>query len=201
MGRRLSLPPVLGDRLRPVIEPVTRGIGRGLARLRLTPNALTTVGLISTLVVAYLISIGEWVLGGWLLIPVLLIDVLDGALARELGKVTPWGGFYDAVCDRPSDGAVLAAVAWSARGEPEILGATLVAIVASGLVPYTRAKAEAFGFRPANGPGERLERSVLVIVGLVFDLVAATMWIIAGLAAFTALRRSWSARAQAKAAP
>jgi CDP-diacylglycerol---glycerol-3-phosphate 3-phosphatidyltransferase len=191
---------VLGDKLRPVIEPVTRGIGRGLARLRLTPNALTTFGLLSTLAVAYLISTGDWVLGGWLLIPVLLVDVLDGALARELGKVTRWGGFYDAVCDRLSDGAVLAAVAWSSRSEPEILGATLAAMVASGLVPYTRAKAEAFGFKPANGPGERLERSVLVIVGLVFDVLAVTMWITAALAAFTAIRRSWSARTQAKAA-
>lgn len=191
---------VLGEKLRPIIEPVTRAVGRGLARTHLTPNALTTIGLLATLAVAGLLADGRFVLAGWLLIPVLLIDVLDGALARATDAVTPWGGFWDAVCDRVSDGAILAAIGWAYRGDSDTLIPALVAMVASGLVPYTRAKAEAFGFRPASGPGERFERSVLVIVGLVFDVLAISLWIIVVVSLYTAGRRVLSARQQARSA-
>lgn len=176
-------------------------MGRGLARAGFTPNSLTTIGLLATLADAALIASGRWVVGGLLLIPVLLIDVLDGALARETGTVTAWGGFYDSVCDRLGDGAILGAIAWSVRADADALAPTILALATSGLVPYTRAKAEAFGFRAVAGPGERFERSVLIILALVFDLVAPIMWVLVLLSAFTAFQRSWSARAQSREGP
>ena len=144
--------------------------------------AVATLGLLAQVGVAWVIAAGRPVLAGVLLIPAVILDVLDGAVARATGTVTRWGGFYDAVADRVADGALLAGVAWSARsGQPRLLAATLTAMVLSFCVPYARAKAEAFGYQTRSGPGERAERAVILIVGLILGLVEAAMWITAGL--------------------
>src|SRR5687768_15698737 len=105
---------VLGEKLRPVIEPITGSVGRGLARVGFTPNTLTTIGLLGTIGCAWTIQSGHYFVGGLLLIVPMIVDVLDGATARAMGRVTAWGGFYDSVADRIGDGVLLAAIAWSA---------------------------------------------------------------------------------------
>lgn len=187
---------MLSERLRPVIEPITSGAGRALARAHLTPNALTAIGLVAVLACAWVIATGEIALGGLLLIPAVLLDVLDGALARATNRVTAWGGFFDSVCDRVADGALLGAIAWAAVGSGDrgILRAALIATVTSFVVPYARAKAEAMGIRPSSGPGERAERYVVIVVGLLFDVLEPALWIVIALTTYTAITRSLAVR-------
>ena len=173
-----------------------------LARAGLTPNIVTTIGLALTLFCVWLIVIGHRTLGGIVLIPAFFLDVFDGALARVTGRVTVWGGFYDSVIDRISDGVLLAAIAslgWRYR-RPSILIAGLVALVVSALVPYARAKAESLGYKVASGPGERAERAILISAGLILHQEIWTMWILTVLSMWTFLGRALSVYRQAHAA-
>lgn len=191
---------MLSDKLRPVIEPATRAVGRGLAKAGLTANALTTIGLLATLACAWLIAEGWLLVAGLLLIPAAIIDVLDGALARATGAVSAWGGFYDSVCDRIGDNALLAGVLVLADRDGA-WWAALAALMVTNLVPYARAKAEALGVRVASGPGERAERVVLLVAGLILGYSALTvsLWVITALSAWTFLARTVGVRSQTKA--
>lgn len=191
---------MLSEKFRPLIEPFTNGTGKALARARVSPNALTSFGVLAVAACGWLIVIGERRLAGLLLIPALFIDVLDGALARATGKVSAWGGFFDSVCDRLADGLLLGALAWLGydRADPGLVVAALVALVASSMVPYARAKAEALNCRVASGPGERAERAVLICAGLILHLEQASLWALAALSAYTFVSRSVSVRRQTR---
>lgn len=181
---------VLNERVRPIIEPFTTGAGRVLARAHLGPNTLTTIGLGGTLLASWFVIAGHPGTAAYVLIPSVIVDVLDGATARAMGRVTRWGGFYDSVCDRIGDGAVLGAIAWEARARDDgLVAAALIALVLTELVPYARAKAESLGVTVAGGPGERAERVVILIGGLILGYVEAVVWIIAALTAFTLVVR------------
>lgn len=187
---------MLSEKLRPIIEPFTSGTGKALARLGLTPNALTTIGVFAVAACAWLIVAGERRLAGVLLIPAFLIDVLDGALARVTGRVSDWGAFYDSVCDRLADGVLLAAIAWLGydRGDPWLLASALVASVVTPLVAYARAKAEALGVPVPSGPGERAERAVFICAGLILHAEEAAMWILAIMSLYTFVTRALAVR-------
>jgi CDP-diacylglycerol---glycerol-3-phosphate 3-phosphatidyltransferase len=162
-----------------------RSIG-GLARTRVTPNALTTAG-VSLCLMAAVIAYFEYqdeLLFYWLaaLIFVLgsILDILDGALARAGGKTTPFGSFLDSTTDRVGEGAMLGAIAliFSRHGNEVALAATIAAIAGSFLVSYTRAKAEALGLRGDVGLGSRAERVVVITAGLVLAPWGALQWAI-----------------------
>ena len=93
-----------------------RWIG-GLARTRVTPNALTAAGVTLCAASAVLIWFGDdnqWLVywsAAVLFVVGSILDILDGALARFGGKATPFGAFLDSISDRVSEGFVLTAVA------------------------------------------------------------------------------------------
>jgi CDP-diacylglycerol--glycerol-3-phosphate 3-phosphatidyltransferase len=170
----------------------------GLARTRVTPNALTASGVLlcGTASVLVLFENHGELLFYWLAAVVFvvgsLLDILDGALARAGGKTTPFGAFLDSTTDRVSEGFMLTAIAYVlARHHHAAFVAVAVAAVAgSFLVSYTRAKAEALGLRGDVGIGSRAERVVVITAGLVLApwgvlpwslvLLAATAWITVG---------------------
>jgi phosphatidylinositol phosphate synthase len=194
---------VLNDKIRPLIQPFAQSVGRGLARLGLTANALTTIGLLWTLFCVWLVVIGHRTLAGIVLIPGWFLDVFDGALARATGKVTVWGSFYDSVCDRIGDGAILAAIAtlgWRYH-RPSFMIAALAALVATSLVPYARAKAESLGYSVSGGPGERAERAVLISAGLILHLEQWLLWTLTVLVLYTFFTRVRDVYRQANAGP
>jgi CDP-diacylglycerol--glycerol-3-phosphate 3-phosphatidyltransferase len=158
----------------------------GLARTRVTPNALTTAGVslcLAASVLAYFEYRNE-LLFYWLAALVFvagsLLDILDGALARAGGKTTPFGSFLDSTLDRVGEGAMLGAIAltFSRHGNEVALAATVAAIAGSFLVSYTRAKAEGLGLRGDVGIGSRAERVVVITTGLVFAPWGALQWAI-----------------------
>jgi len=167
----------------------------GLARTRVTPNALTVSGVTLCLVAAVLVPFENrdellyyW-LGAGVFVLGSILDILDGALARVGGKSTVFGAFLDSTTDRVGEGAMLAAIGlvFARSGNDTAVVFTIVGVAGSFLVPYVRAKAEALGLRGDVGLGSRAERVVLITAGLVLApwgllpwaiyLLAATSWL------------------------
>ena len=183
-----------------------RWIG-GLARTRVTPNALTAAGIslcAASAVVVWFAHDRPWLLY-WLAAVLFVVgsvlDILDGALARYGGKATPFGAFLDSISDRVSEGFVLTAIAlvFSRNGHDVAVGFTIAAIAGSFLVSYARAKAELLGLRGDIGLGSRAERVVVITGGLVFAPWGGLQWAIYFLAAtawFTVLQRVLGVRRQ-----
>lgn len=163
------------------VDAVTAPIGRGLARTRVSPNTLTTLGLVLTAAATVTVATGNPMLGGWTLVAGGLMDTFDGAVARASGKATPFGGFYDSVSDRISDGLILGGLAWWLRDDARLFALVVVALVAAQLTSYVRAKAEAIDLDCSVGILERAERAILLIVGLVFHrwLLEPVLWLLA----------------------
>lgn len=171
----------LRSRLDTPIKAVVSPAGRGLARLGLTPNVLTTMGLVLTAVGSGLVVAGMPVAGGWVLVSGGLMDTFDGAVARATSRSTPFGAFYDSVSDRLSDGMILAAMAFWLRDQTRLMALTLVSLVAAQVISYVRAKAEAIDLDCSIGIMERAERAVLVMVMLVFHrwVLEIGLWVLA----------------------
>ena len=167
----------------------------GLARTRVTPNALTASGVLLCALASVLVlfeSRNELVfywLAALVFVVGSLLDILDGALARAGGKTTPFGAFLDSTTDRISEGFMLTAIAYvlARHDHPVFVAVAVAAVAGSFLVSYTRAKAEALGLRGDVGIGSRAERVVVITAGLVLApwgvlpwslvLLAATAWI------------------------
>jgi CDP-diacylglycerol--glycerol-3-phosphate 3-phosphatidyltransferase len=179
----------------------------GLARTRVTPNALTTAGVslcLAAAVIVYFESHDKllfyWV-GALVFVVGSILDILDGALARVGGKTTPFGSFLDSTTDRVGEGAMLGAIAliFARHGNEVALGATIAAIAGSFLVSYTRAKAEALGLRGDVGFGSRAERVVAITAGLVlapWGLLQWAIYLLTATAWLTVLQRILFVRKQ-----
>ena len=182
----------------------------GLARTRITPNALTTAGVSLCLAAAVLVYfeyrnefLFYW-LGAFVFVVGSILDILDGALARAGGKTTPFGSFLDSTTDRVGEGAMLGAIAliFARHGNEVALGATIAAIAGSFLVSYTRAKAEALGLRGDVGLGSRAERVVVITAGLVlapWGLLQWAIYLLTATAWLTVLQRILFVRKQLQA--
>jgi len=164
---------------------------RGVARTKLTPDMLTLAGVALCLAGAVLVGFEErneflffW-LGGTLFVVGSVADILDGALARAASKGTVFGAFLDSTFDRVGEAAMLAAIGLSLmRDDNEVaLLAAFAAVIGSFLVSYTRAKAEAIGLRGDVGFGSRVERVVLISVGVGLAPWGLLQWPIYALAA------------------
>jgi CDP-diacylglycerol--glycerol-3-phosphate 3-phosphatidyltransferase len=147
---------------------------RGVARTKLTPDMLTLAGVALCLGGAVLVGFAAhneylffW-LGGFLFVVGSVADILDGALARAAGKGTVFGAFLDSTFDRLGEAAMLTAIGltFMHTGNEVALVAAFAAVIGSFLVSYTRAKAEALGLRGDVGFGSRVERVVLIAIGL-----------------------------------
>jgi CDP-diacylglycerol--glycerol-3-phosphate 3-phosphatidyltransferase len=141
--------PALRDRVRTLATPVARGLGR----LGLTPNALTTIGFVGTCIAGAAAASQAWLIAGILVMAFGIFDLFDGTLARATGRVTKFGAFLDSTFDRAGEaivyiglGAGLLAVG---SGAGSILAAA--AMAAAFMVSYTRAKAESLGFATGTG--------------------------------------------------
>ena len=174
-----------------VVELVVSPFGRGLAALGLTANMLTTLGILLTAVAAWQVVIGNPVAAGWFLVAGGLMDTFDGAVARATSASTPFGGFYDSVSDRVSDGIILAAMSWWLRDSPRLFALAAVALVAAQVTSYVRARAEAIDLTCSIGIMERAERAILLMVALVFHrwLLEPILWVLAVGGAVTIVQR------------
>jgi CDP-diacylglycerol--glycerol-3-phosphate 3-phosphatidyltransferase len=179
-----------------------------LARTRVSPNALTTAGVLLCMAAAVLIPFEDrnkflfyWLAAAFFIVGSIL-DILDGALARQSDKATPLGEFLDSLSDRISEGFVLAAIAlvFARAGDDIAVVFCVAAVAGSFLVSYARAKAELIGLKGDVGIGSRAERVIVISAGLILAplgvplqwfiyLLAATAWL-------TVLQRILSVRKQ-----
>lgn len=158
----------------------------GLARTRITPNGLTTAGVLlcGAASVLVLFENRNAVLFYWIAAAVFVagsvLDILDGALARAGGKTTPFGAFLDSTTDRVSEGFMLTAIAYvfARHGRDVFVAVAMAAVAGSFLVSYTRARAEALGLRGDVGIGSRAERVAVITAGLVLAPWGVLPWAI-----------------------
>ena len=154
-----------------VVRPTVDALVRAWVR----PNTITTVGTLFVIVSAVAYGLGNVRLGGALLLASGIIDTLDGQVARQSAQVTRFGAFYDSTLDRVGDGATFIGIAVFLLTAPDVawrLPAVIicmVAILASLLVSYARARAEGLGIDCKVGIAQRAERILgLGLVSLIF---------------------------------
>jgi CDP-diacylglycerol---glycerol-3-phosphate 3-phosphatidyltransferase len=176
-----------------------------LIESRLTPNAISLTGFVLNVVAAVLVWERLFFLGGVAFIVGSVMDTLDGRYSRMSGKGTPFGAFLDSTLDRVEEGIVLTAVAgyFALSGNRAAAAAVVVAVLASLMVSYTRARAEALGVECKVGIATRPVRVVILSIGLVFargaslgdfELLQPAVYVLAGLSLVTVGQRIWHVR-------
>jgi CDP-diacylglycerol---glycerol-3-phosphate 3-phosphatidyltransferase len=188
--------------------PRERGVYSELARQRLiesrlTPNAISLTGFFLCVVAAVLVWQEHMFWGGLAFVVGSVCDTLDGRYSRMSGKGTQFGAFLDSTLDRIEEGVVLAAVAviFSQAGDDVAVGAVVVAVLASLMVSYTRARAEALGVECKVGIADRAVRVVILSAGLLLtgfglDVLDVAVYVLAGLSVITVLQRIWHVRSE-----
>jgi CDP-diacylglycerol--glycerol-3-phosphate 3-phosphatidyltransferase len=183
-----------------------------LIESRLTPNTISLTGLALNLLAAVLVWERLYFLGGIAFIVGSIMDTLDGRYSRMSGKGTPFGAFLDSTLDRIEEGIVLTAVAadFAREGRSGAAAAVVVAVLASLMVSYTRARAEALGVECKVGIATRPVRVVILSIGLIFakeaspfgkgavlghsGLLAPAVYVLAALSVITVAQRIWHVR-------
>ncbi len=181
-----------------------------LIESRLTPNAISLTGFALNLTAAGLVVGRLFFLAGVAFIVGSVMDTLDGRYSRMSGKGTPFGAFLDSTLDRLEEGIVLTAVAayFASLHNEVAVAAVVAAVLASLMVSYTRARAEALGVACRVGLATRPVRVVILSAGLVFAkgasighfaLLAPAVYVLAGLSIVTVVQRIVYVRRQLRA--
>lgn len=166
----------------------------------ITPNMLTLFGLVLNIAVAVLLATGHLVAGGIMVIVAGLFDLLDGALARITGKMSPFGAFLDSVVDRYSEAVVLLGLFlyyYPQPGNQGLISVVLIYAILFGsmMISYARARAGALHIQNEVGLMARPERIVLIALGLLFPTILLNsempliLWILAIGTQVTAIQR------------
>jgi CDP-diacylglycerol---glycerol-3-phosphate 3-phosphatidyltransferase len=183
-----------------------------LIESRLTPNAISLTGFALCVVAAILVWQDEYFLGGLAFVIGSVCDTLDGRYSRMSGKGTSFGAFLDSTLDRIEEGLVLTAVAYqfADRGDNLAVSAVVVAVLASLMVSYTRARAEALGVECKVGIADRAVRVVILSAGLILakgagvidvELLEPAVYLLAGLSVITVVQRIWHVRGELTRVP
>jgi len=175
---------------------LTNPIVDALHRLGITPSILTLAGVAGNVGAGIAAGYGEFWIAGAVVLIASSLDFLDGALARRTGTASAFGSVLDAVMDRVSEAAVLFGllVYFSDRGDQTETLLIFVAVVGSVLVSYVRARAEIIGQQMREGIFTRLERVLLIGVGLIAahfeeDILTVILWVLAVMSSATAVQR------------
>jgi CDP-diacylglycerol--glycerol-3-phosphate 3-phosphatidyltransferase len=183
---------------KPAVTRVIEPIARGAVRLGITPDMVTVIGTIGSIVSSmYFIPRGELFIASLVISFFLLSDLFDGAIARLSARgATQWGGFLDSTCDRVSDSALLGSLAiYCILEDDSLYPLILTSIVLGFLVSYIRAKSESYGVPCTVGIAERTERLLLVIFAIGFEglgipfALSIGVWALVVLSAITVLQR------------
>lgn len=172
-----------------------------LLKLGITPNHITLFGLVGNVGAAVLIALGYLRWGGLVAALMAPLDAVDGAMARLRGNPSRFGAFFDSVIDRYDELILLGALIFYFYKQADLTGVMLTFLAALGsvLVSYTRARAEGLGLDAKTGILTRIERAIILIIGLLFEIPIFSVGIIAVLANITAIQRICRVWQQSKA--
>ncbi len=196
---------MINAKLRAGWDGLMRPVGRWLGRTRISPNAITLLGVLIQAGAAALIVDGRLLAAGLVSVVAGFFDAFDGAVAKARNMTTKFGALLDSTTDRLSDALILIPIAWlygvhpdiAERDEPWVAAVALGALVASFLVSYIKARAEGLGFDCNVGIAERGERLIIIVSGLILDLVPIAVVVLLVLSVITLGQRLWHVRAQA----
>lgn len=184
-----------------------RPVGALLARLGLTPNMVTILGVLLQGAVAYFVVTGHLLMAGFVQIAALFADTWDGAVAKVTGKTSRFGALLDSTTDRLSDSLFFLSIAWLYGVSPDaphrdqswVAAVSMTALVATVLVSYVKARAESLGFECNVGFAGRAERAVAMCAALVFGLLLpAVVSLLAALSIVTFIQRLLHVKKQAQ---
>jgi CDP-diacylglycerol--glycerol-3-phosphate 3-phosphatidyltransferase len=166
-----------------------------ISRLGLTPDIMTTIGLVINLVAAVVIGFGHLVAGAIIFLLAGLFDLLDGALARYMDKTSSFGALFDSTVDRVTEGAlflsfifITSAAVWPYDVRLQIV-LIFLAMVGSFLTSYIRARAEALNIDCKVGLFTRVERVIILALGLLLNQVFIALAIVVVLSFVTVGQR------------
>ena len=190
---------------RQVIAKSVDPVALTLVKMKITPDAVTWAGAIGNLIVSVtLLAHGHFLLGGLLILVLSVTDLLDGTMARLLGKQSPWGAFLDSTLDRISDASVICAVIYfyaqmESENASRTMTAGLIALVMGQLTSYARARAEGLGVDCQVGIAERAERSLILVTGILvtglgINILPTCLWLLAVVTTITVGQRIWHVR-------
>ena len=145
-----------------------------LKKTGVTPNGITTIGLLITIVSAIILVYGaeygergDYRYIAWFGVVLLLagvFDMLDGQLARVTNKMSVFGALYDSVLDRYSEMLMFFGIAYYLVSHDYFLSSvfTFIAMIGSIMVSYVRARAESLGAECKVGMMQRPERVLTI---------------------------------------
>ena len=179
------------DLLRGIFKNILDPIGSFLNSLGVTPNMMTMLGFFGNLIAAILLASGKMIGGGVIVLLMGPFDAIDGTMARLRGTPTRFGGVLDSVVDRYSELVIIGGllVYFTRQENWTVVIVCYLAAMGSLLVSYTRARAEAAHFSVKGGFFTRVERYIVMTIGLLINQPVIAVWIIALLANFTAIQR------------
>lgn len=181
----------ISDRAHRLAEPVARVV----AKTGISPNAITITGFLLIVGVAWVLSQGYFLIGGFLVIIASSCDFIDGALARVTAKSTRFGALLDSTLDRYSEAVLLFGLLWFYVWQGATTETLLIfaIIVGSLLVSYVRARAEGLGLDAEVGIMRRTMRILALALGLMLSPIEPALlvilWILAILTHVTAVYR------------
>ena len=187
--------------MRAIFKGILDPIGAFLNRSGLTPNTITLLGLAGTTIGALQIAFGQLTSGGFILLAAVLVDALDGTMARLRGESSDFGAFVDSVSDRYAELITFGGLLYYFVTQGNEIGimVTFAATAGSVLVSYVKARAEGLQFSAKVGLLTRVERYLVLIPLLVFRQPLAAVAIIAVLGNITAFQRVIHVRIQGHA--
>ena len=156
------------ERFRAFWTAVFSPVVRLLLRLGVSPDAVTVVGTLGVVVGALVFFPRGQLLAGVLFITAFVFsDMIDGAMARQSGRTSPFGAFLDSTLDRIGDAAIFGGLAMYYVGpgdEPALVALALYNLTMGSVTSYARARAEALGMEAKVGIAERADRLVAILV-------------------------------------
>jgi CDP-diacylglycerol--glycerol-3-phosphate 3-phosphatidyltransferase len=156
--------------LRGPFEKVSMPVVDFMIRHGVTAFQLTFIAFFGTMLSALLIYLELWKVGACLFLFFSFFDALDGSLARRKNTAGPIGALFDSVMDRIADSTILFAIIFYGfkAGDKEIFLLGLLALIASLVTSYIKAKAEIFLEFGSIGFLQRPERVLIIFLLLLF---------------------------------
>ncbi len=179
----------LKEKARRILDPLVTLF----AKLHIHPSALTITGFLLSCLAAYLFAFDFFRWAAIALIVSSLFDAIDGAVARRNDQVSDFGAFLDSTMDRFSEFAVFLGIFihYIRIGHWFLVFVTLFALFGSGMVSYTRARAEGLGIRCAVGFFDRTLRITTIVVGALLGrfIFGYFLLLLAAFTQFTVIQR------------
>jgi CDP-diacylglycerol---glycerol-3-phosphate 3-phosphatidyltransferase len=174
---------------------ITKPLVPLISKLKLTPDAMTVIGVMLNLAAAVVIGFGHLFIGGIVFLLAGLFDMLDGALARFMGKTSKFGAIFDSTSDRVTEAALFISFifitgvgVWPYNVTWELV-LVFLALTGSFLTSYIRARAEALNIDCTVGIFTRPERVIVLALGLLLNLVFIAVAIVVVLSFITVGQR------------